>query len=287
MSILESRSFDEPDEVTTLPYMSSRVVLLGDVHLALVVHEPGWRWSEHVRPVVGTDWCLHHHQGFLLSGALEVWTESGARRVVRAHQAYDIGPGHDAAVIGDEPAVGLEFTGARGWAKSPEATERFTAALLVTDLVDSTSTAARLGDAAWKDLLAHHGERVHRELERFRGIPVAHTGDGYIATFDGASRAIRCALAIRNAAHADELRVRAGVHAGEVERAGANVRGVAVHAAARIAALAGADEVLVSAAAAALAEGSGIVLEDAGEHELKGLPERRRLYRVVVPAAGA
>lgn len=176
--------------------------------------------------------------------------------------------------------MSIEFTGVRGWAKPAEAGERFVATLLVTDIVGSTETAARLGDAAWKELLGRHGDRVRRELDRFRGVEVATTGDGFLALFDGAARAVRCAAAVRDAADADALQVRAGVHSGEVERDANNVRGVAVHAVTRIAALAQPGEVLVSAATSTLLEGSGLLLEDAGEHELKGLPGRRRVYRL-------
>lgn len=280
MSSLESKSFDEPDEVVSLPLMRVQVVVLGEVHLARAVHEPGWSWSEHVRPVMGTPSCRHHHQGYVLSGAMEIETDAGARRVFREGEALNIPPGHDSRVVGDEPCVSIEFTGVRGWAKPAEAGERFVATLLVTDIVGSTETAARLGDSAWKELLGRHGDRVRRELDRFRGVEVATTGDGFLALFDGAARAVRCAAAVRDAADADALQVRAGVHSGEVERDANNVRGVAVHAVTRIAALAQPGEVLVSAATSTLLEGSGLLLEDAGEHELKGLPGRRRVYRL-------
>lgn len=280
MSSLESKSFDEPDEVVSLPLMREHVVVLGEVHVARTVHQPGWSWSEHVRPQVGTPSCAHHHQGVLLSGQVEVVTDAGAKRVMRAGEAFNIPPGHDARVVGDEPAVSIEFTGVRGWAKPAEAGERIVATLLVTDIVGSTETASRLGDAAWKALLGQHGDRVRRQLERFRGVEVTTTGDGFLAVFDGAARAVRAAAAILDTADQDGLRIRAGVHSGEVERDADNVRGVAVHAVTRIAALGGPGEVLVSAATAALLEGAGLTLEDAGEHELKGLPGRRRLYRV-------
>jgi class 3 adenylate cyclase len=182
-------------------------------------------------------------------------------------------------VIGDEPVVAVEFAGARGWAK-PAASERVVATLLVTDIVGSTQAAARLGDSAWRAVLGNHSDRVRIELDRFRGFEVNTTGDGFLAMFDGAARAVSCAAAIRDAAHADGLEVRAGVHCGEIEREGSQVRGLAVHAATRVAAAAQANEILVSETAAALVEGSGLALEDAGEHELKGLPGPRRLYRL-------
>ena len=282
-----SKSFDEPDELVTQPFLEVRVVVLGEVYVARNVHQPGWRWSEHVRPVVGTPLCLHHHQGVCLSGEVEVEMESGARRRVRAGEVFDIPPGHDSWVVGDEPFVTVEFTGVRGWAKPPDAGERVVATLLVTDIVGSTDVAVRLGDAAWKELLARHGDGVRRQLDRFRGLEVTTTGDGFLAVFDGAARAVRCAAAIRDRAEVDGLRIRAGVHSGEVERQAGNVRGVAVHAVTRIAALAQPGEVLVSGAAVSLLEGSDLELEDAGEHELRGLPGRRRIYRVGAGAAQA
>jgi class 3 adenylate cyclase len=233
-----------------------------------------------VRPVVGTPTCLYHHQGVLLSGQMQVETDAGAVRLIGPGEAFTIPSGHDARVVGDEPAVSIEFTGVRSFGKGPEVGERVVATLLVTDIVDSTAVAARLGDAAWKELLARHGDRVRIQLDRFRGFEVTTTGDGFLAVFDGAARAVRCAAAIRDVAGEDDLQIRAGVHVGEVERHADNVRGVAVHAVTRIALLAGPGEVLVSEAVVSLLEGSSLSLEAAGEHELKGLPGRRRVYRL-------
>ena len=281
MGALQSKRFDEPDELITLPLLTWQVVVLGEVYVARSVHEPGWKWSEHVKPVVGTPSCQHHHQGVVLSGQMEIETDAGARRRIDAGEAYEVPPGHDSWVVGDEPMVTIEFTGVRGWAKPTEAGERVVATLLVTDIVGSTAVAAELGDAAWKERLARHGDRVRVQLDRFRGFEVTTTGDGFLAMFDGAARAVRCAAAIRDGAAGEGLRIRAGVHSGEIERQADNIRGVAVHAVARIAALADPGEVLVSASATSLLEGSDLALEDAGEHELKGLPGRRRLHRLV------
>lgn len=280
MGSLQSKRFDEPDELVTLPLLTWQVVVLGEVFVARSVHEPGWRWSEHVKPVVGTPSCRHHHQGVVLSGQMEIETDAGARRRIGPGEAYEVPPGHDSWVVGDEPMVTIEFAGVRGWAKPTEAGERVVATLLVTDIVDSTAVAARLGDAAWKEQLALHGDMVRVQLDRFRGFEVTTTGDGFLAMFDGAARAVRCAAAIRDGAEEDGLRIRAAIHSGEIERDAGNVRGVAVHTVARIAALAEPGEVLVSAPAASLLEGSDLALEDAGEHELKGLPGPRRVHRL-------
>lgn len=212
---------------------------------------------------------------------MEVVTDAGARRRIGAGEALEVPPGHDAWVVGDEPLVTVEFTGVRGWGKPAETGERVVATLLVTDIVDSTAVAAELGDAAWKERLARHGDRVRVQLDRFRGFEITTTGDGFLAMFDGAARAVRCAAAIRDVAAEDGLRIRAAVHSGEIERQADNVRGVAVHAVTRIAALAEPGEVLVSTSAASLLEGSDLALEDAGEHELRGLAGRRRLHRLL------
>jgi class 3 adenylate cyclase len=281
MARLQSKRFDEPDELVRLPLVTVQVVLLGEAHVARLVHEPGWSWAEHVKPVAGTPSCQHHHQGVVLQGQVEIETETGARRILRAGEAFEVPPGHDARVIGDEPFVTIEYGGVHGWAKPAEAGERFVATLLVTDIVDSTKVAVRLGDAAWKELLARHNEGVRIQLDRFRGVEVNTTGDGFLAFFDGAARAVRCAAIISKHAEQDGLQVRAGVHSGEVERDADNLRGVAVHAVTRIAALAGPGDVLVSAPTASLLEGAGLQLEDAGEHELKGLAGARRIYRLL------
>jgi class 3 adenylate cyclase len=275
-----SKRFDEPDEVVALPLAREEVVILGEVHLGRTTHQPGWSWAEHVKPVAGTRSCLFHHQGFVVSGRMQIETDDGAVRMLGPGDAFDVLPGHNARVVGDEPCVTIDFAGVRGWGKPPELGERVVATLLVTDIVGSTAAAVRLGDARWKTLLGRHCDRVRVELDRFRGLEIETTGDGFLVMFDGASRAVRCAAAIAEAAEDDGLQVRAGVHSGEVEREARTLRGVAVHAATRIASLAEPGEVLVSDASVALLEGSSLELEDAGEHDLRGLPGRRRLYRL-------
>jgi class 3 adenylate cyclase len=182
--------------------------------------------------------------------------------------------------------VQLEWAGIRAWAGFPTGIHsRVLATLLFTDLVDSTTTAARLGDARWRALLSAHFEAVRGELERFGGREVKTTGDGLLATFEGTARALHCAAAIRRAAHREELQIRAGVHVGEVELVGQDVRGVAVHEAARIMAAAGDDEILVSELTRVLAGGSGLAFEDRGTHALKGLDGEWRLAALVEAAA--
>ena len=159
--------------------------------------------------------------------------------------------------------------------------DRVLAAVLFTDIVGSTERLAEVGDAEWRAIIARHDERARGEIERHRGHYVDSTGDGLFATFDGPARAIRCAQAIGASVGELGIQIRAGVHTGEVELDGNAVRGIAVHIGARVAALAGPSEVVVSQTVKDLVAGSGLTFEDAGEHELKGVPDRWHLYRVV------
>jgi class 3 adenylate cyclase len=158
--------------------------------------------------------------------------------------------------------------------------ERILASVVFTDIVDSTSQAARLGDAKWRRLLEDHNRLVRDELCRFNGCEVNTTGDGFIATFDSPTRAICCAQGIVRAAPALGIELRAGIHTGECERTTTDVGGIAVHLAARVSALAGGSEVLVSHTVKDLTIGSGIEFCDRGEYELKGVPGRWRLFAV-------
>jgi class 3 adenylate cyclase len=158
--------------------------------------------------------------------------------------------------------------------------DRVLATVLFTDIVGSTEQAAALGDRRWRELLTAHHAAVRRELERFHGREIDTAGDGFLATFDGRARAIRCAGAAVGAARELGLELRAGVHTGECELVGEKVAGIAVHIGARVAAAAAPGEVLVSGTVKDLVSGSGIEFEDRGEQELKGLAERRHLYAV-------
>jgi class 3 adenylate cyclase len=159
--------------------------------------------------------------------------------------------------------------------------DRVLATVLFTDIVGSTGKAAELGDTAWQDLLNRHHEVVRAMIGRYRGREINTTGDGFLATFDGPARGVRCAQAIAEAAVALGLEIRAGMHTGEIQMNGDDIHGIAVHIGARVGALAAASEVLVSQTVKDLVAGSGLKFEDAGEHELKGVPDRWHLYRVV------
>jgi class 3 adenylate cyclase/pimeloyl-ACP methyl ester carboxylesterase len=166
--------------------------------------------------------------------------------------------------------------------------DRMLATVLFTDVVGSTERACELGDRRWTELLERHDQTVRALLARYRGAEVKTTGDGFLATFDGPARAVKCAQAVCEAVRPLGLEVRAGCHTGEVEllgEEGTDVGGIAVHIGARVAALAGPSEVLVSSTVKDLVAGSGLVFEDRGERELKGVPEKWRLFAALPAAA--
>lgn len=162
----------------------------------------------------------------------------------------------------------------------PQVPDSVLATVMFTDLVGSTERAAALGDRSWRDVLARHHADVRHELRRFRGEEVDTAGDGFFCRFDGPARAIACARAIVGGARAHDLELRAGVHIGECELVGEKIAGIAVVMGARISALAAPGQVLVSQTVKDLVAGSGFAFEERGEHELKGVPGRWRLYAV-------
>jgi len=166
--------------------------------------------------------------------------------------------------------------------REPQEPDRVLATVLFTDIVGSTELATNLGDRRWRDLLESHHAAVREELAQYRGREVDTAGDGFLAVFDGPARAIRAARALVTAVQRLGLHVRAGVHTGEIEvLPSGDIRGIAVHIGARVAAAAGPDEVLVSSSVRDLVAGSGVAFEDRGMHALKGVEEERRLYAVL------
>src|SRR3954468_24146448 len=156
--------------------------------------------------------------------------------------------------------------------------DRVLATVMFTDIVDSTRRAAEAGDRGWRELIERHDELTRRQLDRFRGREVKTLGDGFLATFDGPARAIECACAIRDGVSPLGLEVRAGLHTGECELGGGDVRGMAVNIGARVGALADSNEVLASSTVKDLVVGADLQFAERGEHELKGVPGRWRLY---------
>ena len=228
--------------------------VLSSIHVpTLVIHRTGDR----IAPVEG---------GRLIADRVE-----GAR-LVELDEPDHLPFLGDAERLGDE--VEEFLTGSR----RQRVSDRVLATVMFTDIVGSTERAARAGDRRWRELLERHDELTRRQLDRFRGQEVKTLGDGFLATFDGPARAIECACAIRDGVGAHGLEVRAGLHTGECELYGDDVRGMAVNIGARVGALADANEVLVSSTVKDLVVGADLRFTERGEHELKGVPGKWRLY---------
>jgi len=279
MGTMQRKSLDMPDETRTIPNGQTDIWNLGDFVVGRIVFQPGWKWSKDVKPIAGTDWCEYHHLGLMMEGTLHYITPEGLEMEVSPGMLFEILPGHDAWVVGDEPVVQYDFAGMRTFAlPAASRSERILATLVCTDIVDSTATAERVGPAAWRTMLAEHNAASRRQIDKFRGKVAANTGDGLISIFDGAERAVRCGLAISAEAAHLGLRIRCGVHTGEVELLPDNIRGVAVHIVSRITGLGGAREVLLSGTTYELVADSDLRFEDRGMHELKGVTGARQVW---------
>jgi class 3 adenylate cyclase len=219
---------------------------------------------------------LHRHGDRVVNWRAGRWM---AEQIPGARYVELPGPDHF-PWVGDTAAVVEEvrefLTGVR---VAPEP-DRVLATVMFTDVVGSTERATTLGDRRWRDLLDAHDAAVRHQLEAFKGREVKTTGDGFLATFDGPARAIRCARAICDAASDLGMEVRVGLHTGEIEVRGDDIGGVAVHIGSRVSAVAQASEIMVSSTVKDLVAGSGITFEDRGEHELKGVPDSWRLFAV-------
>ena len=235
----------------------------------------------HVLPAVRVPTLVLHRKGDRLTDIEQA--RYLARSIARARLVELAGDDHS-AWVGDTDAIfdGVEefLTGVRQTAEP----DRVLATVLFTDIVQATERAAALGDHEWRQLLARHHTLVRRELSRFRGREVDTAGDGFLAAFDGPARAVRCAHAVTRLLR-DQLGidVRAGLHTGECERLEEKLAGLAVHIGARVAALAGPGEVLVSNTVKDLVAGSGLRFEDRGDHVLKGVPGRWRVFAALLP----
>jgi class 3 adenylate cyclase len=287
MAHLQRRRFTEPDDVRTVPHGTIDVVELDDRVVGRMTYQPGWRWSVDVKPIAATDTCQFHHVGVTLSGVLRAQMRDGTELEIGPGDVFEIPPGHDAWVVGDEPWISVDFEAMRGYARAEPASGRRTlSSILFTDIVDSTAQAVAHGPAAWRDIVRGHNELAEREIDRREGRLVKTTGDGVIALFDSAERAVRAGAALTDVLRPLGIRIRAGVNSGEVELVAGDVRGVAVNGAARIMALAAPDEVWVSSTVRELVDGTGLEFVDRGLHELKGLPGQRQLYALVQPRSG-
>jgi class 3 adenylate cyclase len=281
MASIARKNLDQPDVQRTFELGTGEMTRVGPYTIGRGVLQPGWRWSTHVGPLTGTPSCQVHHVQVLLGGRFGVRMDDGEEIEMVPNDVVDIPPGHDAWVIGDEPAVLLDVAGnIEDFALRAEV-QRVVTTLLMTDIVDSTKTAARLGDRQWRQTLADHNRLVRIQITRFDGAELDTTGDGFLATFPSAVGALRCAAALRDPLRQLGLEIRSGVHTGEVDlmpRGG--IGGIAVHAVARIMALAGGGQVFVSSATAGLADGSGLRFSTRGQHEMKGFERPMEVYEL-------
>jgi class 3 adenylate cyclase len=231
----------------------------------------------HVLPTLSVPTLvLHRHGDRVVNWRASEWMAQqipGARRVEL--------PGRDHFPwAGDTDAIVEEVRAFLTGTRVPQEADRVLATVMFTDVVESTGRAASLGDRRWTELLDAHDDAVRRELVAFRGNEIKTTGDGFLATFDGPARGIRCARAIRSAATDLQLDVRVGLHTGEIELRGDDIGGLAVHISQRVSSAAEPKEIMVSSTVKDLVAGSGIEFEDRGERELKGVPGNWRLFAV-------
>jgi len=280
---IHRRNLGSPDEHVEYPLGGTDEVHLAELVVGRSRLQPGWRWSEHIRPIIGTPHCETHHVGMVTSGRFAVRMLDGREAEFGPDDVYDIPPGHDGWVVGDQPVELVEWVGVHRWA-SPPSGERILATLVFTDIFESTPLAQRLGDDRWARLLEDHNAAMRRLLDRYRGREVDTAGDGMLAMFDGAERAVRWAASAAHAVAPLGLAIRAGVHTGEVEVVPAKVRGISVHIAARIMALAGPGQVLVSGTTRSLIESGELTFLDHGTHELKGVTGARAVFALVPTA---
>jgi class 3 adenylate cyclase len=277
---LQRKSLRSPDDNVVLNGLDERSVEMGEQTIGRAVIQPGWRWSVDLQPVVGTPSCAVRHLGLGLRGVLHVRMDDGREIEIGPDDVFDVPPGHDAWVVGDEPFESVEIAGIYGFGRPASSGASFVTSILLTDVVDSTAVAERLGPDAWGGVLAMHFEQARRALDRHRGVEVATTGDGLLATFDSAARAVRAAGEMHAGAQQLGLQIRAGVHTGEVEAVPGNIQGIAVHIAARVAAAAAPGETCVTGTTREVISAGDLVFEDRGAHELKGVSGARQLYAV-------
>ncbi len=271
VAAVQQKSFDAPDDVRRFPGGIVDLVHIGSVTMGRGILQPGFRWSTSLKPIQGTPSCQIHHLQLMLQGRFHVEMDDGETAEFGPGDVMNVPPGHDVWVVGEEPVVVVDVLGNIGALGVPGEHERLVTTLLMSDIVDSTLIAARLGDAAWRQVLAEHNRLIRAQFDRFRGREVNTTGDGFLAIFGSAAGALRSAVAMLEAVRGLGIELRIGVHTGEVEVLPNDIGGVAVHAAARIMGLGHASEVIVSSVARDLVEGSDLRFEERGRHKVKGL----------------
>jgi class 3 adenylate cyclase len=279
---VEVRDLRSPEAVVSYPLGETHQVRLAGTVVSRIVLQPGWSWLEHAQAKAGTKSCELYHRGVVVAGRLGVRTDAGEEHVIGPDHVFDIAPGHVTWVDSDDELVMLDWAGGAGFGVEPgPGGFRVMKTMLFTDIVDSTGQVQRRGDLAWRRTLNMHDDVVRSVLITFGGQEMGTAGDSFLVLFDSAEWAIRCALALVEALAAIGISIRAGIHSGEVILADEQVRGVAVHVAARIVAEAAPSEVLVSAVTRELAEGGqALAFEDRGRHRLKGVEREHELFAV-------
>ena len=280
MPQLQRKSLNQPETVRKFPHGHIDSVALGESEVGRWEFEPGWRWSNDIKPIVGTDLCLNRHLGVVVQGTLHVELADGTTMEFVEGDAYEIPPGHDGWVVGDKPFVTYEWTSSRVFARAPDEDDAIVVTMLFSDIVGSTATLERIGDKAWHDLLVAHNAAMREQIAHHRGREFDTSGDGFLVMFEGAARAVRCGKGMIKAANELGLHLRVGCHTGEVIFVAGYAHGVAVHTTARVVALAGTDEIFVSSTTRDLLSASDFNLEPAGSFELKGLTGAREVFRV-------
>jgi class 3 adenylate cyclase len=278
---VEVHDLRRPEAVVSYPLGETHQVRLAGTVISRIVLQPGWNWLEHAQATAGTKSCELYHRGVVVAGRLGVRTDAGEEHVIGPDHVFDIAPRHVTWVEGDDELVMLDWAGGAGFGVQPGTGLQVMKTMLFTDVVDSTGQAQRRGDVAWRRTLNMHDDVVRSVLMTFGGEEMGTAGDSFLVLFDSAERAIRCALALVGALAAIGISIRAGIHSGEVILADEQVRGVAVHIAARIVAEAAPGEVLVSTVTRELAQGGqALAFEARGRHRLKGVEREHELFAV-------
>lgn len=282
MAGVEVRDLNKPEAVVSNPLASSNQVRLAGTVITRHVLQPGWSWEEHAKPLVGTASCELYHRGVVIGGRMGIRTDDGEELIVGPNHVFDLAPGHVIWVEGDEELVMVDWAGGAGFDPQLGRETRVSTTILFTDIVESTTRASEAGDTSWERTATMHDDVVRSMLAGFGGREVETAGDSFLVVFDTAEGAIRCGLALIKALAEIEIPIRVGIHSGGVVMSGDHVRGLAVHAAARIVSRAEAGEVLVSGTTRDLAEGAtGLAFESRGRHRLKGLEREREVFAVV------
>ena len=271
------RSFDAPDDTRDFSKGILDLIKVGPLTFGRETLEPGWRWSVDVKPLAGTELCEFHHVGYQVSGRWICQDREGRQVEIGPGDIFDTPPGHDAWVIGDEPCVALDFQGIADWALRSTATRVLTT-VLFADIVESTPMVERIGDAAWRRLLAQYREDVAVVLSGIGGTVVDTAGDGILARFESPVAAVRAAVGMGEVAQRLGIQARGAVHTGEVEVSGDALSGLAVHIGARVLAQAGPGEIMVTATTRDLTVDAGFDYASRGAVELRGVTGARELY---------